>query len=56
MIFVTGKGGVGKSTVAAAFALAGARRRRPAIVCELGTRAQPARAFRRTPPDLAALT
>ena len=48
MVFVTGKGGVGKSTVAAAFALAG--RRRPAIVCELGTRAQLARAFGRPPP------
>jgi anion-transporting ArsA/GET3 family ATPase len=50
MVFVTGKGGVGKTTVAAALALAGARRRRPVIVCELGTRAQLARTFGRTPP------
>ena len=48
MVFVTGKGGVGKSTVAAALALAG--RRRPAIVCELDTRAQLARAFGCPPP------
>jgi hypothetical protein len=42
MAFVTGKGGVGETTVAAALALAAAR---PAVVCELGTRAQLARAF-----------
>jgi anion-transporting ArsA/GET3 family ATPase len=50
MAFVTGKGGVGKSTVAAALALAAAADRRPAVVCELGTRAQLARAFGRTAP------
>ena len=50
MVFVTGKGGVGKSTVAAALGLAGARRRRRAIVCELGARGQLARAFGRAPP------
>ena len=50
MVFVTGKGGVGKSTVAAALGLAGARRRRGAVVCETDTRAQLARAFARTRP------
>jgi anion-transporting ArsA/GET3 family ATPase len=50
MVFVTGKGGVGKSTVAAALAMAAVGSRRPAVVCELGTRGQLARAFGRTPP------
>jgi anion-transporting ArsA/GET3 family ATPase len=50
MVFVTGKGGVGKSTVAAALALAAAGRPRPVVVCELGTRAQLSRAFGRPPP------
>jgi anion-transporting ArsA/GET3 family ATPase len=36
MVFVTGKGGVGKSTVAAAFALDADARGRGTIVCELG--------------------
>jgi anion-transporting ArsA/GET3 family ATPase len=36
LIWVTGKGGVGKSTVAAALGMAGARRGRRTIVCEVG--------------------
>jgi anion-transporting ArsA/GET3 family ATPase len=50
MAFVTGKGGVGKTTVAAALALAGAQNRRPAIVCELAARGDLARAFGRRLP------
>jgi anion-transporting ArsA/GET3 family ATPase len=47
MAFVTGKGGVGKTTVSAALALAAVADGRSALVCELGTRAQLARAFGR---------
>ena len=36
MLFVTGKGGVGKTTVATALGLAGARSGRRTIICELG--------------------
>jgi Mrp family chromosome partitioning ATPase len=36
LAFVTGKGGVGKTTVAAALALAASAGGREAIVCELG--------------------
>ena len=50
LVFVTGKGGVGKTTVAAALGLAAAARGRPAVVCELGGQAHLARAFERTPP------
>ena len=50
MAFVTGKGGVGKTTVSAALALAAVADRRPAVVCEPGTRAQLPRAFGRTIP------
>ena len=35
LIFVTGKGGVGKSTVAAALGVAAARRGKRTIVCEV---------------------
>ena len=48
MAFVSGKGGVGKTTVSAALALAAAR---PVVVCELGTRGQLARAFGRSPAE-----
>jgi anion-transporting ArsA/GET3 family ATPase len=51
MAFVTGKGGVGKTTVSAALALAAVAERRPAVVCELGTRAQLARTFGRAIPS-----
>jgi anion-transporting ArsA/GET3 family ATPase len=40
MLFVTGKGGVGKSTVAAALAVKAAREGRRTIVCELGGQAR----------------
>ena len=50
MAFVTGKGGVGKTTVSAALALAATAQRRSAVVCELGTRGQLARAFGRGAP------
>ena len=53
MAFVTGKGGVGKTTVSAALALAAVADRRPAVVCELGTRGQLARAFGQTDPRAA---
>lgn len=38
LLFVTGKGGVGKSTVAAALALLGAQRGRKTLACELDAR------------------
>jgi Mrp family chromosome partitioning ATPase len=50
MASVTGKGGVGKSTVGAALALAATADRRTAVLCELGTRAQLACAFGRPAP------
>jgi anion-transporting ArsA/GET3 family ATPase len=49
MAFVTGKGGVGKTTVSAAMALAAVMDERTAVVCELGTQAQLVRAFGRGP-------
>ena len=45
LVFVTGKGGVGKSTVAAALGLAAARRGRRAIVAEVAYQDRIARAF-----------
>jgi anion-transporting ArsA/GET3 family ATPase len=47
MIYVTGKGGVGKSTVAGALGIAAAARGRRTIVCELGAQDRLARAFGR---------
>jgi len=47
MIFVTGKGGVGKSTVAGALGIAAAARGRRTIVCEVGAQDRLARAFGR---------
>ncbi|HEX8086048.1 MAG TPA: ArsA-related P-loop ATPase [Solirubrobacteraceae bacterium] len=43
MVFVTGKGGVGKSTVAAALALAAAERGKRTVVAEVGGAARAAR-------------
>ena len=47
LIFVTGKGGVGKSTVAAAIGLAGARAGKRTIVCEVSQQDRVSRAFKR---------
>jgi anion-transporting ArsA/GET3 family ATPase len=51
LVFVTGKGGVGKSTVATALALAAARRGLRAIVAELSGQARAAEAFGVRPPS-----
>ena len=50
LVFVTGKGGVGKTTVAAAFALAAADGGRRSLLCELGGQARVARAFGQARP------
>jgi anion-transporting ArsA/GET3 family ATPase len=47
LVWITGKGGVGKSTVAAALAMAGARRGKRTIVCEVGSQDRLSRLFRR---------
>jgi anion-transporting ArsA/GET3 family ATPase len=47
LIFVTGKGGVGKSTVAVSLGLAAAERGKRAIVCEIGSQEHASRFFRR---------
>jgi len=46
LLWITGKGGVGKSTVAAALGLAGARRGRRTIVCEVAEQERLSRLFR----------
>lgn len=46
LLFVTGKGGVGKSTVASALGLVAARRGKRAIVCELAQQERLSRLFR----------
>jgi anion-transporting ArsA/GET3 family ATPase len=46
LVFVTGKGGVGKTTVAAAIGLAAARRGKRTIVCEVARQERMSRAFR----------
>ncbi|MCC6810733.1 MAG: AAA family ATPase [Deltaproteobacteria bacterium] len=48
MTYVTGKGGVGKTTIAAAMALLAADQRRRVLVCELGSDGHLARLFGRT--------
>jgi anion-transporting ArsA/GET3 family ATPase len=45
LVFVTGKGGVGKTTVAACLALAAARRGKRVIVCEVGEQQRLPHAF-----------
>src|SRR3954447_10055951 len=47
LLYVTGKGGVGKTTVAAALGLAAARTGRRTIVCEVAEQDRMSRAFRR---------
>src|SRR5215813_11642159 len=47
VLYVTGKGGVGKTTVAAALGLAAAARGRRTIVCEVAEQDRVSRAFAR---------
>ena len=47
LVFVTGKGGVGKTTVAAAIGLAAARAGKRTIVCEVARQERMSRAFHR---------
>src|SRR5256714_10526801 len=47
LLFVTGKGGVGKSTVAASLGLAAAAQGKRTIVCEIGRQEQTSRFFKR---------
>jgi anion-transporting ArsA/GET3 family ATPase len=47
LVFVTGKGGVGKSTVALALGLTAARRGKRTIVCEVASQEHTSRVFRR---------
>src|SRR5215211_2381677 len=47
LLFITGKGGVGKTTVAASLGLAAARRGRRTIVCEVAEQDRVSRAFAR---------
>jgi anion-transporting ArsA/GET3 family ATPase len=48
LLFVTGKGGVGKSTVALALGMAAAARGRRVIVCEVASQEHTSRVFRRS--------
>src|SRR2546423_15611547 len=47
LVFVTGKGGVGKTTVAAALGLVATRAGKRTIVCEVAQQERMSRAFRR---------
>src|ERR671922_584449 len=48
LLFVTGKGGVGKSTVALALGMAAAARGKRVIVCEVASQEHTSRVFRRS--------
>ena len=48
LLFVTGKGGVGKSTVALALGMAAASRGKRVIVCEVASQEHASRVFRRS--------
>lgn len=50
LVYVTGKGGVGKSTVAGALGIAAARRGHRTIVCEVGEQDRLARVFGKDAP------
>src|SRR6266436_2914855 len=47
LVFVTGKGGVGKSTISIAMGLAAAAQGKRTIVCEVGGQETASRVFRR---------
>src|SRR6195256_5899148 len=47
LVFVTGKGGVGKSTISIALGIAAANRGKRTIVCEIGGQETASRVFRR---------
>jgi anion-transporting ArsA/GET3 family ATPase len=47
LIFVTGKGGVGKSTIAVSLGIAAAQRGKRTIVCEIASQEQTSRFFKR---------
>src|SRR5919204_101863 len=47
LIFVTGKGGVGKSTIAVSLGLAAADQGKRTIVCEIASQEQTSRFFKR---------
>ena len=47
LLFVTGKGGVGKSTIAAALGVAAAARGKRTIICEIGSQEHTSQLFRR---------
>ena len=47
LVFVTGKGGVGKSTIAISLGLAGAARGKRTIVCEVASQENASRVFRK---------
>jgi anion-transporting ArsA/GET3 family ATPase len=47
LLFVTGKGGVGKSTISASLGLAAAEQGKRTIICEIGSQEHTSRLFRR---------
>ncbi len=51
LVFVTGKGGVGKTTVATALGLAAAARGRRTVICEVGSQRRVPPLFGLEPPD-----